>query len=142
MIKPFGLTIFSALILMLPIDIAYAKTCPPGQNLQIFYGQLNSLNREHRVQYAAGNFLEAMRVKRRIDILEAKHPFLFFQQEIRNFPLIGDVFCLIAAMKAASGQNLFYQPYSNGKLDLLLDGKVIRQMISKAELFSIAKSLR
>ena len=67
---------------------------------------------------------------------------IFLDQEIRNFPLVGNAWCLITAMRTASGQNLNYQPYSDGKFDLLLNGKKIRDRISATELLSIAKSLR
>ncbi len=74
--------------------------------------------------------------------LNSKGPLIWLNQEIKNFPLTGNAFYLVSAMKVASGQNLNYQPYSDGKFDLLVNGQKVRDRISGSELLSIANSMR
>ena len=70
----------------------------------------------------------------KVNKFTSRFPYLFLNQEIKNFPLIGNAFCLVLAMKTASGQNLNYQPYSDGKFDLLVNGQKVRDRISASEL--------
>jgi hypothetical protein len=45
-------------------------------------------------------------------------------------------------MKKASGQDLNYTPYTDGKFDLVIGGRKIKDRISASDLLAIAKSLR
>lgn len=131
-----------SLIMAMSANIAYSASCPDGLHMQQFRQQMETLRRELELYRMSGAWLEYKYAMDRWDVLQPKFAFIFLDQEIRNFPLVGNAWCLITAMRTASGQNLNYQPYSDGKFDLLLNGKKIRDRISATELLSIAKSLR
>ena len=141
-IRALTIAFLISLVTMMSADLAHANPCPDGLRMQQYRQQRETLRRQVFVYGAVPHKRVYMEARGRLDQLTAKYPYVFLDQEIRNFPLIGDVACLITAMRTASGQDLNYQPYSDGTLDLLLNGKRIRERISAADLLAIAKTFR
>jgi hypothetical protein len=151
----------AALAMAMLTGNARAEGCPDGLQIQQWLQQGRALlshrealiKREKTRIYIAGPHgggpAMHQELQRRVAAIDAKinadkarYPRLFLDQEIKNFPLTGGADCLVWAMQLASGQDLKYTPYSDGKFDLTLGTKKIRSRISGAELLSIAKSLR
>jgi hypothetical protein len=142
-------------------DPAYAEECPDSLKILQWRQQGRALI-NHREEFIErekvriiliANPVEQARarinlhqrvaaINAKINADQARFPALFLDQEIRNFPLARDADCLVWAMQRASGQDLKFTLYTDGKYDLTLGGKKIRDRISGAELLSIAKSLR
>jgi hypothetical protein len=141
-LRALAIAIFISLLSAMSADLVYAKSCPDGLQMQQYRQQREALVSRVRFLAEAGAGEEAIEAVNRLNKFNAKYPFVFLNQEIKNFPLIGDVACLFSAMRTASGQDLNYQPYSDGTLDLLLNGKRIRERISAADLLAIAKTFR
>jgi hypothetical protein len=135
-----GLALTVLLSCSLFAELVYAGTCPEGLQLQQWRQQRAILR--DQVKANVYDPTVALQWRNKFHANEAKYPALFLDQEIRNFPLTGDAFCLVWAMKIASGKDLNYTPYTDGKFDLTLGGKKIRDRISADELLAIAKSLR
>jgi hypothetical protein len=122
--------------------LAHAEPCPRGAHLDQHILKRKILVEKMRGFMGGGSSSQAIVVGQRIAELDTKMPFIWLKQEIQNFPLFGNVGCLVAAMRRVSGQDLNYQPYSDQTYDLLLGGKTIRSRIPASELLSIARSLR
>ena len=123
-------------------DLAYAKSCPDGLKMQQYRQQREAIKSRIRSLRGYPGKKEFLDARSRLSHLNAKFPYIFLDQEIKNFPLIGDVACLFSAMRTATQQNLNYQPRTDGKFNLFHDGQKIREGLSTADLLNIAKSLR
>ena len=130
----FVVLISSTLLAELAYSNTYEKTCPEGPSLQQWRQQLAGIKRQLRTAANPRVYVNLMSVYERE---AAKFERLFLIQEIHNFPLFGNVQCLLWAMRSASGQDLKYTPYTDGKFDLLIGEKKIRDRISGADLLAI-----
>jgi hypothetical protein len=136
------ITGFIILIATMSTDIAFAASCPDGPALRQWRQQRQALLRTANIYRQAGIGAKFIPAYNRLERFTATFPTVFLEQEIRNYPLLGNTQCLLWAMNNASGQNLNLQTYSDGKFDLLVGSNKIRSRISAEELLSIAKSLR
>jgi hypothetical protein len=123
-------------------SLAYANPCPDGLRMQQYRQQLYDFKLTAIANMGLPGSKEYLEARSRVSRLTAKFPQVWLDQEIRNFPLAVDARCLLGAMRTASGLDLSLQSRTDGKLNLLRDGQVIREGISAADLLSIAKSLR
>jgi hypothetical protein len=155
------LTAIAALAMAMLTGNAQAEGCPDGLQIQQWRQQGRALlshrealiKREKTRIFLEGASAKGMSMRhelqRRVSEIDAKinadkarYPRLFLEQEINNLPLTGDADCLVWAMQLASGQDLKYRPYTDGRFDLLIGEKKIRDRISGADLLAIAKSMR
>ena len=140
--RAIAVIVFITIVMTISSNIAFANPCGKGALMQQFY-QKENLLRFRLKSYLDNNLpIQASKFATELANLNTTFPYVWLRQEIQNFPLFGNVGCLIAAMGKASGQNLGYQPYTDGKLDLLHNGKKIRDRITKTDLLSIARSMR
>jgi hypothetical protein len=137
-----ALPVLAVLAATLFTEIAYAGTCPDGPAMQRWRAQRQQLFNMADAYKRAGMGVEYIPARAKLEQFTASGHAVFLEQEIRNFPLFGNVQCLLWAMNGASGQNLNLQPYSDGTYDLLVGKNKIRSRISSADLLAIAKSLR
>ena len=142
MVRALTIAAIISLVTAMSGNFAHSASCPDGPQMQQFRAQRNALAREASIYRGAGLGLKYQEALTKLELFDVDYPYIFLDQEIRNFPLFGNVACLITAMRTASGQDLKYQPYTDGKFDLLMNGQKIRDRISAAELLSIAKSMR
>jgi hypothetical protein len=142
MARAIAIVVYIALVITISSNMAFANPCGKGALMQQYYSERDMLQARAHSYYSNNLPIEAAKYYEMLQKLDAKLPYIWLRQEIQNFPLFENVSCLIAAMRRNSGQNLEYQPYTDGKLDLLLGEKKIRDRISKAELLSIARSMR
>jgi hypothetical protein len=113
------LLLLAFLTTMVSENFAHAKPCPQGLRLQQISQQRNAWVQVARLHALGGNAEKYIAATSKLNQLTIQQTVAFLEQEIRNFSLIGNVGCLMAAMRGASGQNLSWQPYTDGKLDLI-----------------------
>jgi hypothetical protein len=138
-------SIYTAICVLISVvfsNNAYAETCPDGAAMRQWRQQYQSLFNVADAYRRAGIGIKYIPALGRLNQFAATGSAVILEQEIGNFPLFRKATCLVHAMKLVSGQELSYQPYTDGKFDLLVNGKKIRDRISADELLSIAKSLR
>jgi hypothetical protein len=141
-LRALAIAILISLLTATSASLAYAKSCPDGLRMQQYNQQRKVLLDRAHLYQRAGAGLKYQDALAKVNLFTAKFPYIFLEQEIRNFPLMGNVPCLITAMRTASGQDLKWGTVSDGTIDLFLNGKKIREGISAADLLAIAKTLR
>ncbi len=136
------LACMTAFILPISYPVVAQDVCPKGQAIRNLEDEYRRSKQMAEIYQRSGMGLESMRETQKSQAIANRFPNLYLDQEIRSFPLTGDVRCLSAAYSQVTGREVRFELQSGGKWDVYVSGVRTQKGLSDSELVELINRTR
>jgi hypothetical protein len=113
--------------------------CPKGHVVKSLEAKYSNVKEKALIYQQAGMGLEYVSELQKLQKIVDEIPYAYLQQEISSFPLTRDPRCMALAYSQIIGQEVVFQPRSDGKWNVLLARQLVHEGLSDHQLQSLVK---
>lgn len=118
------------------------EVCPKGHAVKSLEAKYSNVKHRALLYQQAGMGIEYLAELRNLQNIIDEFPFTYLQQEISSFPLTRDPRCIAAAYSQITGQEVIFQPRSDGRWNVIKSRQIVQEGLTDHQLLVLVKLVR